>query len=405
MSFDLWIRNGHVVDPSQNWDGPAEIGIRGGRIAAFGDRLDGEGSAQVYDAAGCYVSPGLIDLHGHWYEGSLFGINAELGLNSGVTTPVDAGTTGFANFPEFRRTVIDRCEANLLAFVHLACFGLPTAAVGELFDLRFARPIETAEMVQGNRDRAVGVKVRIGDILGENGYKAFDMALAAAVEAQAPLMVHVGRGADEAYILERLRPGDILTHCFHGRDNRMVDSRGWIPQVHEARARGVVFDIGHGCGSFSWDTAQRGFEHHFYPDTLSTDLHRYNVGEPFWLTLPDVMARFLCLGMSLGDAIAKTTVTPARVLGRETELGTLRPGAAGDVFVFRTIDGEFPMIDTHLRTRVGKQRIEPVITVRAGTVYPAGSVQRPVRPLYEWDRAVFDMVGYPFDKVRTPGRE
>lgn len=400
MNFDLWIRNGHVVDPSQNWDGPAEIGIRGGRIAAFGERLEGEGSASVYDAAGCYVSPGLIDLHGHWYEGSQFGINAELGLNSGVTTPVDAGTTGFVNFPEFRRTAIDPCEANLLAFIHVGCVGLPTAAIGELHDLRYARPIETAEMVNAHRDRAVGVKVRIGEATGGN--EAFDVALAAAQDAHARLMVHVSRGADEAYVLDRLRPGDILTHCFHGRGNRMVDSRGWIPQVHEARARGVVFDVGHGCGSFSWETAQRGFEHHFYPDTLSTDLHRYNVGEPFWLTLPDVMSRFLCLGMSLRDAVAKTTAAPARVLGREKELGTLRPGAAGDVFIFRMLDGEFPLIDTHLQTRMGTKRIDPVATVRAGKSYPAGSIERPVRPLYEWDRFVFDMVGYSFEKVRPP---
>lgn len=401
MSFDLWIRNGHIIDPSQDWDGPGEIGIRGGRIVAFGASLPGYGSKEVHDATGCHVCPGLIDLHGHWYEGSLFGVNAELGLNSGVTTPVDAGTTGFTNFPEFRRTVIDRCDANLLAFIHVACAGLPIPTIGELLNPSYARPIETAAMVAEHRDRAVGVKVRVGEMTGDRGCQLFDLALSAAADAGAPIMVHVSRGADEAYILERLRPGDILTHCFHGRGNGMLNNRGWIPQVHAARARGVCFDVGHGCGSFSWETARRGFEHHFYPDTLSTDLHRYNVDEPFWLTLPDVMSRFLCLGMSLRDAIAKTTVAPARVLGRDQEIGTLRTGAMGDVFLFRMLDGEFPFIDTHLETRIGTRRIEPVVTVRAGRRYLAGSVERPVRPLYECDRAVYDAVGYPFDMVQA----
>lgn len=401
MTFDLWIRNGHVIDPSQNWDGPAEVGIRSGRIVAFGTSLEGEGSTEVYDAGGCHVCPGLIDLHGHWYEGSLFGVNAELGLNNGVTTPVDAGTTGFANFPEFRRTVIDKSEVNLLAFVHLAAAGLPIATVGELLNPSYARPVETAEMIAAHRDCAVGVKVRIGEMTGDRGNELFETAMAAAVDAGTRVMVHVSRGADEAYILDRLRPGDILTHCFHGRGNRMLDSRGWIPAVQEARARGVCFDVGHGCGSFSWETAQRAFEHHFYPDTISTDLHRYNVSEPFWLTLPDVMARFLCLGMSLRDAVAKTTVAPARVLGRDQEIGSLRSGAAADVFVFRMVEGEFPMIDTHLNTRVGRRRIEPVATVSRGKVFLSGTVRRAIRPLYECDRAVFDAVGYPFDKARS----
>jgi dihydroorotase len=180
----------------------------------------------------------------------------------------------------------------------------------------------------------------------------------------------------------------------------MLDSRGWIPQVHDARARGVCFDVGHGCGSFSWETAQRGFEHHFYPDTISTDLHRYNVAAPFHLTLPDVMSRFLCLGMSLYDTVLKTTAAPARVLGRQQEIGTLRPGALGDVFVFHTPEGEFPFLDTLLQTRVGSKKIEPTATIRAGRIHLPGSVKRPIRPLYECDRAVFDAVGFPFEKAQ-----
>jgi dihydroorotase len=225
-----------------------------------------------------------------------------------------------------------------------------------------------------------------------HGLAALDQALAAAGEARVPLMVHISRGAEESEILERLRPGDILTHCFHGRSNGMI-SETVLPEALEARSRGVVFDVGHGCGSFSWDTARKAFEHHFYPDTISTDLHRYSAPEPLCVSLPRVMSQMLCLGMSLEDAILKTTAVPARVLHREQQIGTLGPGAQADVLVFDLESGSFPFTDTHLKVRQGSRRIVPRLVIKSGRTYTAGSVPIKLRDLYESDMDVFRAIG------------
>ncbi|MEO8130301.1 MAG: amidohydrolase/deacetylase family metallohydrolase [Bryobacteraceae bacterium] len=390
--FDLVFRNGHVIDPAQDLDGIADVGIRDGRIESVGPALDVTGCDDVRDAAGTYLCPGLVDLHGHWYEGGLYGINAEIGLNHGVTTAVDAGTSGFANFPEFRRATIQTSRARILAFVHVSFMGLHGPFAEELVDLRYARPLETAIVAAENRDVAVGVKVRLGAMTADHGNQALDLAIEAAREAGMPVMAHVSAGADERYVLDHLRPGDILTHCFHGRTNRMVADTpdGFIPELNLARERGVIFDIGHGCGSFAWETAQRAFEHHFWPDTISTDLHRYSVDSPWLVTMPQVMSKFLCLGMSLKDVIAKSTIAPANVLGRGGEFGSLRVGSAADLLQFRVRNGSFTFTDTHRLPRIGERLIEPLLTVRKGVVYEPGSICVPLRPVYPCDRAVFD---------------
>jgi dihydroorotase len=390
-SFDLLIRNGHVLDPGADLDQTLDIGIRHGRIAAIGPALDATSCPDIRDAAGTFVSPGLIDLHGHWYEAGLYGINADIGLNYGVTTAVDAGTAGFANFPNFRRSGIEPSRTRILAFVHLSFMGLHAPFAEELLDMRYARPIETGMVIEQHRDVAVGVKVRIGSMTGTQGDQALDLALQAAREARVPLMVHISAGANERCILERLRPGDILTHCFHGRGNglRSGDTEGFIPQVQRARDHGVIFDIGHGCGSFSWETAQRGFEHHFWPDTISTDLHRYSVAEPWAVTMPNVMSKFLCLGMSLNDVIRKTTIAPAQAVDRSGELGSLKVGGVADLFQFRLREGSFEFRDADQRVRKGDRLIEPIMTVRSGKVYLSGDVRVELRQIYPCDILVF----------------
>src|SRR5437660_710443 len=289
MPRDLLLAGGRVLDPSQSLDALLDVGLRDGRIQEIGPALDRSAYAEFIDVTGKYVCPGLIDLHGHWYEGNLYGVDPLLCVNSGVTTAVDAGSTGYSNFPEFRRTVLDRCVTDVLAFVHISFMGLHAPYAEELVDLQYARPQETAAVIAKHPDRAVGVKLRIGAMTANHGLAALDQALAAARGARVPLMVHISRGAEESEILRRLRPGDILTHCFHGRGNGMI-SESVLPEALEARSRGVIFDVGHGCGSFSWDTARKAFEHHFYPDTISTDLHRYSAPEPLCVSLPQVMS-------------------------------------------------------------------------------------------------------------------
>jgi len=392
MPFDLLLVGGRVIDPSQALNAVADVGIQNGHIAQVGPNLDATGCPDVREVAGKYVCPGLIDLHGHWYEGNLYGVDPMICLNHGVTTAVDAGSTGYANFPEFRRTVLDHCLTDVYAFVHISFMGLHAPYAEELMDLRYARPQETAAVIEKHRERAIGVKLRMGNMTANHGLAALDKALAAAGEAAVPLMVHISSGAEEREILRRLRPGDILTHCFHGRSNGMINETA-IPEAREARDRGVFFDVGHGCGSFSWDTARRAFEHHFYPDTLSTDLHRYSATEPLCVSLPQVMSKMLCLGMSLDDAVLKTTAVPARVLGREREIGTLAPGAHADVLVFDVESGDFPFTDTHLKVRHGSRRIVPQLVVKRGQAHVPGSFPIHFRDLYESDLEVFRAIG------------
>jgi dihydroorotase len=388
MTYDLILQNGHVLDPSCDVDGVMDVAIAHGHIAAVGPQLAAAG-ATIRDVSGQYVCPGLIDLHGHWYEGSAFGIDPDICLNHGVTTAVDAGTAGFVNFPHFRSHTIDRARIDILAFVHIGCLGIPTAVVGELEDLRYARPVETAAMIEKNRDVALGVKLREGSMTSTHGVKAFELAMQASRETRTPLMLHISQGSPTREILPGLRPGDIVTHCFEGRGDGIFDNQSGhlLSEVLEARKRGVVFDVGHGCGSFHWDTARRAFEHAFFPDTISTDLHRYSV-ERFAIDMPTTMSKFLELGMPLRDVVLKSTWAPAQAIGRP-ETGTLRPGTAADILVFDIEDGEFAFEDTHFQVVKGSRRIRPRMVFKNGAALEPGSVPVRLRDMYPCDADVY----------------
>jgi dihydroorotase len=394
MKYDLLLKDGHVIDPSQGINQKMDVGIQGDRIEDLGQDLRANESVQIINLEGKFICPGLVDLHGHWYEGSIYGINPHISLNHGVTTVVDAGTSGFINFPEFRKHTIDRAHIRILAFLHISCLGLHAPFAEELRDIRYARPKETAVVIEKNKDVVVGVKIRIGSPTGNHGIEALEKALEAANDTAVPLMVHISKGAIVPEIMKRLRPGDILTHCFQGRgDGIMLPSTGsLLPQVIEARKRGVIFDVGHGCGSFSWDTARKAFELFFYPDTISTDLHRYCVEDPFHVDLLNTMSKFLVLGMTLEDVILKSTHNPAKALHREGEIGTLRKGAVADVLVFEEEEGEFEFLDTHFRSVKGGRRLKAVQAIRRGELLKPGSYSAPLRDLYESDHEVFRAV-------------
>jgi len=301
---------------------------------------------------------------------------------------VDAGTTGFVNFADFRRNRIARSQVRVLAFVNIAAWGIPTSLAGELEDLRYARPKETISVLQENADVAVGVKGRM-----RQGHRleALDQALEAARAANVPLMVHISPGTKTPELLKRLRPGDILTHCFQGRGDGILDCGELIPEALLAKKEGVIFDVGHGCGSFSWGTAKKAFEHFFYPDTISTDLHRYSV-ERWAFDMLTTMSKFLHLGMSIEDVILKSTWAPAKAIRRERELGTLRVGTPADLLVFSVESGEFPLEDTHLKVETANRRIKPYFVTKAGTIVGPECGKGSLRTLYECDYDIFDYV-------------
>jgi dihydroorotase len=383
----LVLRGGRVLDPAQGIDAGLDVVVEDGRIVALEAPGRAAPGGQELDLEGALVVPGLVDLHGHWFEGSPYGLDPRANLRGGVTTAVDAGTAGYANFGEFRRNAIEHGAVRVLAFVHVAAAGLATTVVGELEDIRWARPGEASAVVRANRDVAVGIKVRIGTgACGRNGTSALAAALEAASLAGTPLMAHIAEGADVASVAARLRPGDVVTHALTGSGTGILGRDGLLEEVRAARRRGVVFDVGHGCGSFSWAVARRALEAGFAPDTISTDLHRYSFEQPV-VDLPTTMSKFVHLGVPLADVVAAATARPAAIVGRP-ELGTLRPGAPADVTVLRRDPEPAVLVDSAGVGEPVAGRLRPEFTIVGGIVHRAAEVDVPLRPYLEADYEV-----------------
>jgi dihydroorotase len=385
------LRGGRVIDPSQGVDGRFDVLLRHGLVAELRapDAPLPDAETEVRDVAGAIVTPGLVDLHGHWYEGSAYGIDAAVSLRSGVTLAVDAGTAGFVNFASFRRQSIDAAPLRVRAFVNIAALGILTTLSGELDTPEHIRPVETAETIRAHAGVAVGVKVRLSAAVRTGGAEAaLDAALGAARDVGLPLMVDVGGPGDSMpAALDRLGPGDILTHCFTGGGATIVDGDGRLRrEAIDARARGVRFDVGHGAGSFSWRTARAAVGAGFLPDSISTDLHWYSLNGPAY-DQATMMAKFLHLGLSLPEVVARVTCDAAALIGLADTV-TLRPGAAADVAVFRVVDDEIELRDATRAVEIGRQRIEPVLTVVGGAAIEPSSVLVEVRPPTEADRAI-----------------
>jgi dihydroorotase len=373
VSYDLVLRGGRVVDPSQNLDRTTDIAFAGGKVAKIGDNLARDGAGEVRDAAGYIVSPGLIDLHTHVYwGGTSLGIDAEeFCRTSGVTTAVDTGSAGPGNFAGFRRHVIERSQVRILAYLHVSFAGIygfsHRVMVGESEEIRMMAPRDAAEVVEANRDLIVGIKVRVGlHASGTSGVAPLDIALQVADEVGMPLMAHIDHPPPSyEEVIERLRPGDILTHAFRPFPNAPVTGQGKIRQaVREARARGVIFDIGHGKGSFSFKTARAMLANGFLPDTISSDIHTLCIDGPAFDQVT-TLSKFLCLGMPLNEVIRASTVNAAFAL-RRPELGSLKPGSVGDATVLSVREGRFDYVDVLGEHLIGDKRIVSEGVVIAG---------------------------------------
>src|SRR5882762_9646056 len=381
--FDLVIKGGDVLDPSQGLRGRRDIGIRYGLIEALEPDIPAARALRLLDAGGKLVTPGLVDLHCHVYPyGSAIGIPAdELTPLQCTTTCVSAGDAGANNFAAFRRFIVAQTRTRLYAFVHIANIGLTPFPIAELTNIDYAQVDACAKAVAENADIAIGVKVRMSEnVIARNGAEPLKRAILACEKAGTAgrVMAHIGGVENVALmieILDLLRPGDILTHAYSGAPNlagaftNIVQDGRLLPAALAAKRRGVIFDVGHGGGSFDYTVAEAAIAQGSPPDTISSDIHVFSGNTPGMPYLTWVMSKFMSLGFTLEQVVAMATVNPAKVINRAPKLGTLQVGAPADVAIMEVVDGPVTFVDTRNNRREGRVQLRPVQTVSAGVPF------------------------------------
>ena len=393
--YDLLLKGGHVIDPKNNLNAVRDVAITAGKIAKVVADIPPEEAKAVADVRGLYVTPGLVDIHVHVYAGTglprtytgdLSVYPDPLAFRSGITTMVDAGTSGWKNFPDFRQRVIDRAKTRVLAFLNIVGNGMSPAGESDPTNMDAD---ETAKMAHANRDVIVGFKT--AHYAGE-GWPAVDGATKAGRAEDLPVMVDFGvlkppRNL-ETLLGSKLRKGDIYTHCYAGL--RLEVENGQLnPAMRQGRERGIYFDVGHGGGSFFWNIAIPATQAGFYPDSISSDLHTGSMNSGF-KDMPNLMSKMLSLGMPLDKVIRASTWNPAVEIGRR-ELGNLDVGAEADVAVLKLEQGHFGFLDSAGARREGTQRLTAEMTLRKGL------------PLWDLNgRAAKDWKTFPYRVRGTP---
>jgi dihydroorotase len=381
--FDLVVKGGDVLDPSQSLRGKRDIGIRFGQIEAVEADIPAARALRVLNVDGKLVTPGLVDLHCHVYPyGSAIGIPAdELIPQQCTTTCVSAGDAGANNFAAFRRHIVAQTRTRLYAFVHIANIGLAGFPTAELYNIDFAQTDTAAKAIAENSDIVLGAKVRMSEnVIAKHGLEPLKRAIAACEQAGNGMrvMCHIG-GVETrqlmAQILDLLRPGDILTHCYSGAPNlagdftNIVQDGKLLPAALAAKQRGVIFDIGHGGGSFDFTIAEAAIAQGTLPDTISSDIHVFSGNTPGMPYLTWVMSKFMALGFTLEQVVTMATINPAKVINRAPKLGTLQVGAPSDVAIMELVEGPVSFVDTRNNKRDGKAYLKPVQTVTAGVPF------------------------------------
>lgn len=376
--YDFVLKGGRVLDERNGIDGVFDVAIKAGKVAAIGASLQ-PGAARVEDVSGSIVAPGLIDIHTHVYHKAT-SLSVDPGLvarRSGLTTMVDAGSAGAGNYDGFRDYVMTPSPYRILAFLNISFPGIfgfdKGVSIGEA-KLREMLPVDRCvAKIEANRDRIVGVKVRIGGpVTGDLGLGALEVALQAAEAAGLPLMTHIGTAPPSyADVVSMLRPGDILTHCFRPDPNSAVGSDGRIlSEVRAARERGVLFDIAHGMGAFGYQTTERALQQGFLPDLISSDVHVIAIEGPGF-DLLHTMSKLLNCGLTLPEVIGMSTSRPALAI-RRPELGHLGVGASADITVLRQVESNYVFEDVVGAKRQGVTLLQPVAVYLDGKPMEVG---------------------------------
>ncbi|XP_060078119.1 deacetylase Oant_2987-like [Ylistrum balloti] len=386
MCVDYIIRGGRVIDPKNEIDIIGDVAIHHGLVHSVGKGLQITGKEE-FNAEGCLITPGLIDGHVHCYQWATpLGINPdERCLSRGVTTVVDAGSSGYSTFPGLRKFIAERSETRVLCFLHIAAHGLAAAGCsagapgGESDCLNQLDVTSCRDVVEQNRDMIVGVKARLSESItnqGKNEQEVFKRAMEVGRLCKVPVMCHhtlstiptQGRTVDDCLCCPRdMSPGDIYTHTYHAFTSTIIDPEtgNILDDVIEARKKGVLFEVGHGQGSFSWTVAEMCAKRSFWPDIIGTDLHSGNQDGPVY-DLPRVMTKLLHLGMPLCDVISAVTINTARAIGREGDIGSLSTGLEADVTVLKLETIDMDLEDSQSQTRRVHQWFSPVAVWRKG---------------------------------------
>ncbi|MDA9469469.1 amidohydrolase/deacetylase family metallohydrolase [Bradyrhizobium sp. CCBAU 53415] len=381
--FDLVIRGGEVLDASQSLRARRDIGIRWGVIETVQETIPAERALKSIDASGKLVMPGLVDLHCHVYPyGSAIGIPAdELVQFQATTTVVSAGDAGVNNLAALRRFIVAQTRARMYAFVHIANNGLSAFPAAELYNIDVAQTEACAMALAENADFLLGVKVRMSEnVIYKHGLEPLKRGIQACEMCGWPakMMVHIGGVETKelmSQILDLLRPGDVLTHAYSGAPNmsnvftNIVQDGKLLPAALAAKQRGVMFDVGHGGGSFDFTVAEVAIPGGCTPDTISSDIHVFSGNSPGIPFLPNVMSKFMTLGFTLEQVVAMATTAPAKIINRAPKIGTLQVGAPGDVAIMELVEGPVSFVDTRNNRREGKAYLKPIQTVINGVPF------------------------------------
>src|SRR5712671_6457891 len=376
MKYDLLIQHGEVIDPGAGLRGMLDVGISGGKVVAVAPSLAASEAHRTISAKGLLVTPGLIDIHAHIFVNAhdMGGHTDRFCQASGVTTLCDAGSTGSATFAGLRQVIDSHVRTRARAFVNLSAIGIVgTARGGELSHFPYADPEGCARTIGENPDLAIGVKLRYGPgLVWEYTTEPVKMARRTAAAAGVPLMIHITDSPIPLpEILAEMAPGDIVTHCYHGRANGIMgeEKQFILKEVVEAQRHGIIFDCAHGRNHFSFALIEKALDQGFLPDTISTDLTFTSATKgPVW-DLTTTMSKLLHFGMSLDEIVRRATAAPAKIMGCEGTIGTLRPGANADIALIERRPGNFELKDSDGNIVTAKERLIARTTIKDGRVW------------------------------------